>query len=582
MGLGRPSMVSALATGCTLALAMCTACRAAPEPTPCAAPTPRAAPTPHCSAEGAGRASLEAARSFWERAHSARERGDAAATRELLACARGMLERVTGSPAQLDAFQFAEPVVWDGAVAYWAATSAVSNEQYVVQTLVDRRGAMLTPLFALKGAPLSSFARRGEQLVLRDEEALLLYRDRESPPTRFSGSDALFVPGGRLLIFGTERLELVDVATLRQRSILTGAPVAARGEFVEAGRLFVSFSGGTDCARDTEPGLALIDLDAGSVRLEAPGDISEVSASGRYAAVLARELVSGTTRTIVYVWDLRNLAHGPVRADLGELGGATLTLQFDAAEQSVIVSDCGMAGAGRFEGFSARAMVDVRDGTLHGPPPAAATPPRDPTERWERLSASFASLATEQLVPTERGPGRFLSYAETTDRSLIALLAGNVTVSEVQRVSDPAVLFIDARSGQLKQRVRLPFTRPTARFTSGLLQFAPTRESLLVCLEGEGSESALVNIASQTVMAVPRSCPDWSFSADGVALLAPDAAWDVLGGWSYQLPFAPQAKGVVEDWLARGARRSEPAPPWLVCRSRAVLAPADVCLSTEQ
>ena len=141
------------------------------------------------------------------------------------------------------------------------------------------------------------------------------------------------------------------------------------------------------------------------------------------------------------------------------------------------------------------------------------------------------------------------------------------------------MLFIDARSGQLKQRVRLPFTSKTASFTSGTLQFAPGGASLLVCLDGEGTESALVNIASQTVAAVPRSCPDWSFSADGAALLAPEAAWDVLGGWGYQLPFAPQAKGVVEDWLARAARRSEPAPPWVVCRSGAVLAPADVCLA---
>ena len=166
MALGRSSIVSALATGCTLGLAVFTACRAAPETTPCAVSIQRASLKPHCSAEGDGRASLGDARRLWERAHSARQRGDAAATRELLACARGMLERVTGSPAQLDAFQFPEPVVWDGPVAYWAAVSAVSNEQYVVQTLVDRPGATLTPLFALRGEPLSRFARHGDQREL--------------------------------------------------------------------------------------------------------------------------------------------------------------------------------------------------------------------------------------------------------------------------------------------------------------------------------------------------------------------------------------------------------------------------------
>lgn len=573
-----PSTGQALATGCTLALAAVAACHTPPEP------IPRAPPTPGCAAESEAHPKLDAARSLWQRAARARERGEAAVAAELLQCARGVLERVTGATATLDAFQAPEPAAWSDGVAYWVAVSAASHETYVVQTSVEARGSALTPLFALKGEPLDRFAQRADQLLLRDDEALLLYRDRASTPVRFAGNDAIFAPDGRLVVFGTQQLDVVDVATLSSRTISTGVEVAARGEFVDGGRRFVSFTGGTACASESPSGLAVVDLDAGQVLLAAPADVSELSASRHYAAALTSELVGTVTHRLLRIWDLQALAQPPTRADVGEWSGTPSALQFDAAEKRVFVSDCGVAGAGRFEGFTTRAAIDVGDGTRRGAPAAATIPPRDATEVWERLSASYASLAApQQLVTTERGPGRFESFAKTPDGNLVALLAGNVTASEVQSVSQPVVLLVDVRSGQLKHRVTLPIADARASFRGGKLEFASTGAHLLVCLEADTTHSVIVNVASQTatLVDVPRPACDWSFSADAVALLASEAAWDVAGRRSFRLPFVPANDDSVDSWLTEPAPEASPAPPWLVCRAGAVLAPADVCFAPQ-
>lgn len=511
----------------------------------------------------------------------ARQRGEDAEAQELLGCSRRALERVTGSPAQLDAFQAPEPIASQARFAYWSAVSVVSREPYVVQTLADPDAPMLTPLFAMNGETLSRFAQHGDDLVLRGADTLLLYRGRKGPPARLSGDEALFTPDGRrLLTFGADQLEVVDVATLKQRPIHTGSEVLPQGEFLEKGRVFVSVTGGTACNSDAKSGLTLVDLEAATVRLQAAGDVSELSPSKRHAAVVTSELVGSGMHRILRIWDLGALATAPVRADLGAWSETPTAIQFDAAEQSVIVSDCGVAGAGHFEGFVTRASVDLHTGTQRAAPPKAAIPPRDMTERWQQLEGSFARLARPQeLVVTERGPGRFKSYAETADGSLVALLLGDVTASEVQNVSQPALLLIDARNAKLQHSLKLPAADGRAPFTGGLLEFSPTGSSLLVCLQGGETVSTLVNLASQTVKVIdiPRSSCDWTFSAEGTALLAPGAAWDISGARAYRLPFAAADDATVADWFKSSAPRSEPAPPWLVCRAGAVLAPHEVC-----
>ena len=506
--------------GFALALCSCVGCGAPPEPAAAraVARAPRAPEEPACAG------SLEATRSLWLQGLAARKRGNEAEAQELFECARGALEHVAGSPAQLEVFQSPAPMAWREGFGYWLATSAATEERYVVQTLADRSVLTLTPLSAI----------------------------------RVSGGEAVLSPGGRrLLVFGTDQLEVVDVPTLRSSPIQSSAEIVPQGEFADDGRTFVSFTGGTACGGDA--GLAVIDLEGGEVKLQASGEVSDLSPSKHHAALVTREVVGGKAHHILRIWDLRDLARDPIQTDLGSFTGGLPAVQFDAEEQSVIVSECGMGGAGHFEGFKTRAAVDLRDGKLRAPP-KVGIPPRDAAERWPRLAVAFAVLARPlELVATDRGPGGFLSFAETADGNRVALLTGEVDSLEIQSVSQPALLLADAPSAQL-QHLKLPFPDAATPYTGGRVEFSPTGTHVLVCLEGERTESAVVDVASSSasILATPTDGCEWSFSADGAALLTAGAAWDVMDGLAYQLPFA----------------RDE---AWRVCRAGAVLAPSEIC-----
>ena len=225
--------------------------------------------------------------------------------------------------------------------------------------------------------------------------------------------------------------------------------------------------------------------------------------------------------------------------------------------------------------------MDIRNGVKSRPPSAHQLPAADPTERWETLAASLGRLARPQrLVPTERGPGHFLSYAESRDGSTVALLAGDVQTELYARVSAPTVLWVDARTRRLLRRTNFPVQGGPSTFVGGRLELAPGERTLLVCFD-EAPRVALWSLLSGELTTFPMPvdyCGDWRFSEDGTALLRPEQAWDIATGRRFALPFATEAnQDAVTAALKRTPVRPSEAPPWLLCRVGPVLAPFDVC-----